>query len=191
VSLIRRIFTADALRTTLAALLIGGILHLCTTFVLARVGATQPFGRMTANLPVNEMRLLAPVTPKTQTLPFEAADALSAACAFDASTGPVVIRAVLAGPGWTLALYSPTGTNFYSIAGQDGRRGDIQLMLVPAGDEFVPMPRDPSGLQARILQISLPSKVGLAVIRAPLPGQAWRSEVEADLKLASCALKKK
>ena len=189
--LIQRLLTVEALRTGIAALLMGSILHLCTTFVLARIGATQPYAKVVQALPVNEMRLMPPVTPKSQVLPFEAADMLSTACSFDASTGPVVIRAVLAGAGWTLGLHSPSGTNFYSIAGQDGRRTDIALMLIPAGDEFVPMPRDTTGQQSRILQVALPAKTGLAVLRAPLPGQAWKAEVEVDLKLASCTLRKK
>lgn len=189
--LIRRLLAADVLRIATAAFLMGAILHLCTTFVLARIGATQPFSKVVKALPINEVRLLPPVTPKTQVLPFEAADVITTACAFDASQGPVLVRAVLAGAGWTLALYSPTGTNFYSIAGQDGRRTEIALMLVPAGDEFVPMPRDPTGQQQRIEQVTLPAKAGLMLLRAPLPGQAWRREIETDLKLASCQLRKK
>ena len=186
-----RWLSAEAVRAVLAALLTGAILHLCTTFVLARVGTGQPYARMVQSLPVNEMRLLPPVTPRSQMLPFEAADMLSAACAFDAATGPVILRAQLAGPGWTLALYTPAGTNFYNLAGLDGRRTDVSLLLVPSGDEFVPMPRDTTGQQSRVLQITLPTKTGLAVLRAPLPSQAWKAEVETDLKLASCGLRKK
>lgn len=189
--LIGRWFTAEAMRTTLAALLTGAILHLCTTFVLARVGATQPFANLARDLPVNEMKLLPIATPKTQMLPFEPADVLSAGCAFDATAGPVVVRVTLPGAGWTLSFYSPSGSNFYTIAGQDGRRTDVALLLVPAGDEFVPIPFDPTGQQQRLLQVTLPAKIGVALVRAPLPSQAWRSEVEADLRLASCALRRK
>lgn len=188
-SLIRRWFAPGALRVALAAVLMGAILHLCTTFMLARVGATAPYARVVRSLPVNEMRLLPPATPRTQLLPFESGDVLIAACAFDATTAPVQIQAVLPAPGWTLSLYSPTGTNFYTISGQDSRRTDVQLLLLPSGDEFVPVTKDLVGGQSRVLRITLPSKSGLALIRAPIPGQAWTLEVESDLRLSSCRQK--
>jgi uncharacterized membrane protein len=167
----------------------GAILHLCTTFMLARIGATAPYTRVARLLPVNEMKILPPTTAKSQVLPFESGDVLIAACAFDATTAPVLIRSVLPSPGWSLALYSPTGENFYTIAGQESRRIDVQLMLVPSGDEFVPLALEIGAAQSRVLQVALPSRTGLALLRAPLPGQAWRGEIESDLRLSSCQVK--
>lgn len=187
--LIRASLNRDLVRVLLAAVLMGAILHLCTTFVLARIGAVAPYTRVARLLPVNQMKILPPTTAKSQILPFESGDVMIAACAFDATTAPVLIRTVLPAPGWSLALYSPTGANFYTIAGQESRRMDVQLMLVPSGDEFIPLSREIGAPQSRVLQVALPAKTGLALLRAPLPGQAWQGEIEGDLKLSSCQVK--
>jgi uncharacterized membrane protein len=173
------------IQAVVAALLAGAILHIATTFTLARIGATAPVYRISANLLRNQMQILPPVTPRSQVLPYQPPDSLTAACPFDTSGGPVIVRAVLPGAGWSLSVHTETADNVYAVLGIDGRRTEIGVMLVPAGDGFIPLPRDAVGTQA-MQQVAVPGKTGVVLITAPLASEAWRQAAESDLKRAAC-----
>lgn len=173
------------LQTIVAALLAGAILHIATTFTLARIGASTPVYRISANLSRNQMQMLPTITPRTQIVPYQAPDSLTAACPFDTSGGPIIVRAVLPGPGWSLSVHSEVADNVYTVLGIDGRRTEIGIMLVPAGDGFIPLPRDAVGTQT-MQQVAVPGKNGLVLVNAPVTSEAWRQIVESDLKRAAC-----
>jgi uncharacterized membrane protein len=173
------------IRTIAGALLTAGILHICTAFVLSHTGVSSPYDQLRRGAQINQMRILPVATARQQAVPFQASDMLYAVCPYDVSQGPVVLRAVLPGRGWTLALHSSAGDNFYTMLGQDGRRSDVAVLLVAASERFVPMPRDAGGPQG-LLQVPMPTAKGIAVIRAPLAGQAYVNDARTALALASC-----
>lgn len=176
-------------RTLVAAIIIGAILHIASTLISAHFAGRQAFTALADTLPLNQMKVLPGATAE-QVMPFQSPDMRYAACRYDASEGPVAVKAALPGLGWAISLHSADGDNFFLLTGQEGRRTELSLLLVPQGDEFVPLPRDVSAVQ-NLAQVNLPTRQGLIMIRAPLPAAAYRAEVEADLARATCQLRKR
>lgn len=176
--------TGSFWKTLAAALMAAGMVHILATLAPQNVTSRTAYQRLAPHLPVNKMLLLAPVTPTTQVLPFQSPDQRYAMCRFDASDGPVTLRAVLPEPGWTLALYSPAGEAFYSMIAQPQRQTDVALVLMPPGDRFTPAVGD-SRLTG-VLQVALPVRSGLAVVQGPNDGRVFTGSVERVLSLASC-----
>jgi len=137
-------------------------------------------------LPTNSMVVLGQPGPDTQLVPYQEPDTSFAICYYDISNGPVLANLVLPSGGWTLALYSPAGDNFYVLPGRDQRSTAISALLVPAGNEAAlpPVIQRPRGAAPTYIQV--PEPTGLLVIRAPLRGESYRAEVEAVLARASC-----
>ena len=172
-------------RTIVAGLLAAGIVHILLTFAWPSLRGQQAFAGFRTTMPVNQMRLLPPTSTKTQVLPFQAPDMRYALCRFDASDSAIVARASLPEPGWTFSIHGPTGETIYVITGQEQRRTDVALLLIPPGDRFLgvlPEARLGSGLS----QLQLPIKEGIIILRAPNKGPAYNAEVDAELIKASC-----
>jgi uncharacterized membrane protein len=142
-------------------------------------------------MPLNAMQILPPVTPSSQRLPFMAPDARYALCRFDTKDGAVSLTATLPGPGWIVALYSTAGDNFFTSVAQPGRRTDVSLLLVPSDDRFRGLTPEAKGASARPEEpvLTVPAQTGVALVRAPEQGQAYRARNLAELKRARCAFR--
>lgn len=178
------------LKTLLTASILGGIIHICVTFAIPHVASNDAYSRLATRLSLNTMVLLPPATPSAQLWPFQLPDQHIALCLYDASRGPVTIKASLPTKGWTLALYTPAGDNFYIAPGTADRRIDVSAQLIASSDRFIavsPDRRMAAGLQT---EIRLPAPQGLLVIRAPIKGQAYRNEPLRELQAATCSARR-
>jgi len=72
------------------------------------------------------------------------------------------------------------------VTGQDQRRTEIAVLILPPGDRFVGVLPE-ARLAAGFAQVSMPSADGIVLIRAPDKGIAYRAQVDAELAKASCA----
>lgn len=178
-----------------AAVITVGILHICSVFAAPEMATATAYHRLEATLPVNKMVVLPPVTPSTQPLPFLTADGRYAMCRFQTSKGPVAITAVLPERGWTLALHSPDGENFYTATAQPGSRTEISLLLVPTEERFLDLGLELGNAPATHQEpqegeaLKLPAREGVVVLRAPDRGMAYRARMEGLLKRAECSQK--
>lgn len=168
------------------ALITLSILHILTTLATPAMTTTTAYARL-RHLPVNVMHVLPPMTPETQPLPFLGPDARYAICRFDAGTSPVALKASLPGKGWTLALYSTDGDNFYVAAGSEGKSTDLSLLLVTSDERFTGLSPEAKGqISARQTSVPIPTHQGIAVVRAPDHGIAYQARDEAELRNATC-----
>jgi uncharacterized membrane protein len=174
-------------RTTLAALFCAGVVHISATLAVGMIGRNTAYERLQASLPINRMVLLPPVTPTSQALPFMAPDMRYAVCRFNLVASPVAVAAALPATGWSLALYTPQGDNFYAIPGQELRREDFSFLVSLASDQFIILPPGMRKVDVDAANIVSPTPEGLMVVRAPLRGTAYREETERILKRATCA----
>ena len=174
------------------ALVCGGIVHIAATLLVPHLATGNALQRLFADLPVNRMRVLPATSPQSQPLPFMSPDARYAVCRFDVGGGPIAVSALLADKGWSLALYTPDGDNFYAVPAQDARRAEVSFVLVPLVERptlgLLHLGR--AAADAGASDIAVPQREGLVVVRAALRGEAYAREVEAQLARASCGLRR-
>ncbi|MFA5950570.1 MAG: hypothetical protein WC807_09840 [Hyphomicrobium sp.] len=168
-----------------AAVAAMGVLHIITTLTIPALTPRNGYDLISKDLPLNQMHVLPPVTPGTQRLPFLAADARYALCRFDSTDGAVSVSAILPGPGWVLALYTPEGDNFFTTVARPGASQTVSLLLMPT-DERTP---ETSGPQEVILRVT--ARRGLAMVRSPEQGLAYRVRNISELKQARCGFRKR
>lgn len=175
-------------RMLAAAACAASVLHILATLALPHLVPNQPFSRLTAEVPLHTMTILPPVTPSTQKLPFMSADALYAICPFDTHKMPVTVNADLPAPGWSLALYSPEGENFYVAVASPGRPTNVSLLLTATDDRFNGLTPQARGLSPPdAAQLKVPADKGFVLLRAPDQGHAYRQQNLNALRSAKCA----
>jgi uncharacterized membrane protein len=170
----------------LTALLTAGIVHIATTFAITALGTGSAYRTLRSVLPANELVVLPAQVPGAQALPFLSPDMLYAFCRFDLARGAIEISARLPEAGWSLALYTRTGDNFYATPGQKNSPVLSQFVLAPATDRLINLTPGVRKNDVDLSQVTSPDMEGLLVIRAPLKGVAFDEAVKAELKQAKC-----
>lgn len=166
------------------------ILHIGATLAAPEIASAPAYARLSL-LPVNAMQVIPPITAETQLLPFLSPDARYAMCRFDSSNGTVVITATLPEPGWTLSLHSKEGDNFYTAVAQPGRTTNVALLLIPTEERFAGLTPEAKGKSnEESVSLTLVASEGVAVLRAPDTGHAYRARNDAALARAKCGTRK-
>jgi uncharacterized membrane protein len=174
-------------RLILAALFSMAVLHVATTFAAPSIAMSTAWDRLAPALKSNTMVVFPPITPDAQPLPYLAPDTRVAMCLFDTRGGKVAITASLPAPGWTLTLYDRSGAAIYVAAGRPDQPTSISLLLVPDDDRFMGLTPEAQGRRSpRQTQLQVQARKGLAVLRAPDTGYAYRAVTEAELNRATC-----
>jgi len=172
--------------TVLLAVIGAGIVHICMTLAWPYWAASNAVRRISAALPADVMQVLPPTTPKSQLVAFQGPDIRYAACRFNVAEWGYAVRATLPEAGWTFSVHNEVGDSVYVVTGQDQRRTEIAVLILPPGDRFVGVLPE-ARLAAGFAQVSMPSADGIVLIRAPDKGIAYRAQVDAELAKASCA----
>ncbi len=171
--------------TILTALVSGGILHIAATFAIPLLGGGSAFTQLRPQLPPNTMKLLVS-DAQPSPLAFLSADMRYAMCRYDISAGPVVVKAVLPDVGWSLALYTPQGDNYYAVPGIEGRVTEAAFTIIPASDRLINLTPGARKADVDATQVTSPQREGLVVIRAPNKGAAFQASMLAALSKATC-----
>ena len=170
----------------LTALLTGGIVHIATTFSITALGTGSAYRTLKPVLPANELVVLPAQAPGAQVLPYLAPDMLYAFCRFDLSRGPIEIAARLPEAGWSLALYTRQGDNFYATPGQSQKPTNVAFLLAPTSDRLINLTPGVRKNDVDLSHVTSPDLEGLLVLRAPLKGVAFEATAQAELKRARC-----
>ena len=170
----------------IGALVAAGIVHICTVFAMPQIYRTDAVSRLQRTLPLNAFVILPPAKSRAQVLPYQLPDARYAICRFDLRDGPLVVKAVLAEPGWTLSAYTPGGESFYAMPASESRRINLSLLVLPGGERFLGPMNDARSLDQDTSQVTAPARTGLIVIQAPMKGRTYSTEIEQALSQASC-----
>lgn len=177
-------------RVIFIAIVAAAIIHIVATLSAPELAGSTPVGRLAKVAPLHKFEVLPQVTPQTQPLPFIAPDVRYAMCRYETGRGPVTVTAQLPGSGWTLSLYTKEGDNFYTAVGKDGQTNDVALQLTPVADRFLGLTPEARGkVSEATSMLNIATGSGLAVLRAPDRGIAYRAQTEAILKKATCTLR--
>jgi len=174
-------------RLLLAALVAAAIVHIWTTLSAMDQPIMPGYATIVRNLPVNKITYLDPITPETQPLPFMMPDSLYAICRFDASTASIQLTASLPEAGWSLSLHAPNGDNFYFVPGTDARVTKLDLVLQPAGAAYLTAPGSQIARGVERPKVHLPVAEGIAILRAPIKGLAYRRLTDEMRSVFGCS----
>ena len=185
---------------SVVGLVLAAILHISYVLAAPHVTAKTAWRQLSPQLPFNEMKVLPPIRPGAQPLPFMTPDVRYAMCRFDLAAGPLQIKTRLLDPTWLVMLFTAQGENFSTFASADVQKPELEMTVQQATEQSllqsvqtfltrtqkeVRGPREPG------LVITAPSREGVLVVRAPVMGVAFAKEVEQALASATCAVQKR
>jgi uncharacterized membrane protein len=141
--------------------------------MVAPADATQ---RLLPGMEPNRLEIIAPVSADAMPLPFSDPAIQLAACRFDITQAPVLIRLRAGDSFASLILLGQDGRVLYSLTDRAAVRGtlDIRLLTRPQLERLEAA--DPDGEPS-----------GLAVFKAMIPWPSLVAEAEATLSNARCA----
>ncbi len=180
-----RRYPRPRLHTLLLAFIGAGIVHICMTLAWPHWTSNNPVSRISAVLPPDVMRVLPQPSQKSQIFTFQGPDISYAACRFNVAEAAYAVRATLPDAGWTLSVHNATGDSVYMVTGQEQRRTDVAVLVLPPGDRFVGVLPE-ARLAAGFAQVPVSSSEGIVLLRAPNKGMAYKAEVDAELAKATC-----
>lgn len=177
--------------TLAMAVVTAALVHVATTLAMPVLsswfGKGTAYDRLRFKLDANMMKQLpVEVSSAQPLLPFLTPDMHYAFCRYDISSASVQVTAVLPDVGWSLALYTPQGDNFYAAPGLEGRVTDLNFVVVPSSDRLLILP-GVRRADVDATQVTSPTREGLVVVRAPNKGRAFEAATKAALAKANCA----
>lgn len=167
-------------------LVLAGLIHIMAVLMLPMLAPRNAHARLAALGPANTMIELPAATPGRQVMPMMAPDVRYAFCRFDLANGPVRLNATIADELWLIALYTPEGENFYSVAATDMRRSEIDLVIASADQTVEEAGVDAPESSDNVIVVNSPVTEGIALIRAPLAGPSRANQVERSLRSTAC-----
>lgn len=168
------------------SLVLAGIVHISAVLSLPWLAPLNAAARLEQLAPVNTLLVLPPASPAQQALPLMAPDIRYAVCRYDIADGPVRLKTSVLDDPWSIAFYDMQGDNFYTLRGNDVRRTDVNIVIASADDRITEASADAPEGQDQIILVTSPVSVGIAMIRAPLPGPSYAERAEAALSGAEC-----
>ncbi len=164
-------------------LVLAGLIHIVAVLMLPMLAPKNAHARLAALGPANTMIELPAAAPGRQALPMMAPDVRYAFCRFDLAEGPVRLNATVADELWLIGLYTPEGENFYSVAGADMKRPEIDLVIATTDQTVEEASVDAPESSDEVIVVNSPVTEGIALIRAPLAGPSRASRAERALRL--------
>jgi len=149
----------------LGGVLLGGIVHLATIFVLPRTATQDAYSRLKPIAPVNTVVPLATPTPEKALMPYMDPAFAEAVCRYDLSQGPLKLSVPLSTAYTSVSFYTNEDVAYYAINDRAAGRGAIVLDLMTA-EQHADMPENEDITAADRLIVESPSLTGLIAIRA-------------------------
>ncbi len=170
----------------LLTLVLAGLLHILAILALPHLSSQTAWQRLSKAGEPNTMVRLAPGKDGKQVLPMMAPDIRYAVCRFDLKDGPVRLITPTENDLWVVALYTPSGENFYAVTAEDLVRPLFNLIIATENQTVIEEGVDAPVEADQVAVVRSPTFQGLAVIRAPLKGQSEAASAEKALANAYC-----
>jgi uncharacterized membrane protein len=176
-----------ALPYLLAGLAVTAVTHLVTILLIPMVAPADATQRLLPGMEPNRLEIIAPVSADAMPLPFSDPAIQLAACRFDITQAPVLIRLRAGDSFASLILLGQDGRVLYSLTDRAAVRGtlDIRLLTRPQLERLEAA--DPDGEPVQEIRLTPGEPSGLAVFRAMIPWPSLVAEAEATLSNARCA----
>jgi len=149
----------------LGGVLLGGIVHLATIFILPRTATRDAYSRLIPIAPVNKVVALPEPTPEKALMPFMDPAFAEAVCRYDLSQGPLKLSVPLSTAYTSVSFYTNEDVAYYAINDRAAGRGAIELDLMTA-EQHSEMPENEDVTAADRLIVESPTLTGLIAIRS-------------------------
>ena len=171
----------------LAAVLLGGIVHLSTLLAMPQAAKQDAYSRLVQLTPVNAMAPLAASKPGAEIMPFMDPAFAAAVCRYDLSDGPLKLTAPISQAYTSVTFYTRRSVAFYAINDRAAGRRTIELDLMTAA-QHAQVPEDEEVTAADRLIIESPTTMGLIVLRAMAPEPSLMPMARQALAAATCRI---
>jgi uncharacterized membrane protein len=169
----------------LGGLLLGGIVHLATIFVLPSTATQDAYARLEPIAPVNKVVALPMPEPERATMPFMDPAFASGVCRYDLSNGPLKVTVPVSPAYTSISFYTRQDVAYYAINDRAAGRRLIELdLMTPA--QHADMPEDENVTAADRLIVESPTPTGLIAIRALAPEPGLMAQAQAAITAAQC-----
>jgi uncharacterized membrane protein len=171
----------------LAAILLGGIVHLSTVLAMPQAAKQDAYSRLSPLTPVNKMVPLVPPTAEAEVMPFMDPAFATAVCRYDLSGGALKLVAPVSQAYTSVTFYTRKSIAYYAINDRAAGRRTIELDLMTA-EQHAEVPEEEDVTAADRLIIESPTTVGLIVVRALAPEPGLLPMARQALASATCAI---
>jgi uncharacterized membrane protein len=171
----------------LAAVLLGGIVHLSTVLAMPQAAKQDAYSRLAPLSPVNTMVPLAATRAGAEIMPFMDPAFATAVCRYDLSDGPLKLVAPVSQAYTSVSFYTRRSVAFYAINDRAAGRRTIELDLMTAA-QHAQVPEDEEVTAADRLIIESPTTMGLIVLRALAPEPGLMPMAQQTLAAATCRI---
>jgi uncharacterized membrane protein len=154
-----------ALLWILAAVLLGGIVHLSTVLAMPQAAKQDAYSRLVPLTPVNTMVQLAAPTAEAAIMPFMDPAFAQAVCRYDLTGGSLKLIAPVSQAYTSVTFYTRKSVAYYAINDRAAGRRTIELDLMTP-EQHAEVPEEEDVTAADRLIIESPSTMGLIVLRA-------------------------
>jgi uncharacterized membrane protein len=176
-----------ALLWILAAVLLGGIVHLSTVLAMPQAAKQDAYSRLVPLAPVNTMVSLAAPTAETAIMPFMDPAFAAAVCRYDLTSGSLKLIAPVSQAYTSVTFYTRKSVAYYAINDRAAGRRTIELDLMTP-EQHAQVPEEEDVTAADRLIIESPGAMGLIVLRALAPEPGLMAMARRALAGATCSI---
>lgn len=162
--------------------------HLGFVLFAPRLAGSTNFQSLSAVIGTNKIQSLSEEQALLLSLSSDR-ELVHAVCAYDLSSGPVELSAMLPDRYWSVSVYTPTGDVIYTLNDRQAKSDRIDLVISQSGTEL-PKRQDAivGGADREIIQVVSETDRGIAVIRGALTTEAQRASTGARLDGSRCSV---
>jgi uncharacterized membrane protein len=171
----------------LAAILLGGIVHLSTVLAMPQTAKQDAYSRLTPLTPVNTMVPLAAPTADAEIMPFMDPAFATAVCRYDLTGGALKLIAPVSQAYTSVTFYTRKSIAYYALNDRAAGRRSIELDLMTAA-QHAQVPEEEDVTAADRLIIESPTTMGLIVVRTLAPEPGLMPMARQAIAAATCAI---
>jgi len=171
----------------LAAILLGGIVHLSTVLAMPQAAKQDAYSRLTPLTPVNAMVPLTAPTAEAAIMPFMDPAFAGAVCRYDLTGGSLKLTAPVSQAYTSVTFYTRKSVAYYAINDRAAGRRTIELDLMTP-EQHAQVPEEEDVTAADRLIIESPTTMGLIVLRALAPEPGLMIMARRALAGATCGI---
>ena len=164
-----------ALLWILAAILLGGIVHLSTVLAMPQTATQDAYSRLAPLTPVNAVVALSAPTAKTSIMPFMDPAFAAAVCRYDLTSGSLKLIVPVSQAYTSVTFYTRKSIAYYAINDRAAGRHSIELdLMTPDQHAALPEEEDVTAADRLIIDVA----VGDGPDRIARPGAGARAHAD-------------